>query len=114
MIRNPISVIGNAHRNKAVHVLSCNFDIRTGRRIFDGIVYKIDDDLNDELGIHTGKKQFVPAFNGNVMLGTLVVDMLHCLVDDLVHQLHRHIKIHSAFFDSCNQKQIFHKADQPL
>ena len=83
------------------------------RRVLNGIVHQIDNDLDDKSGITFGKKQLVFVVHCDRMLFLLSADMLQRFSDDLFNQVGLHFQLHSALFDLCNCQQVFHQIGQP-
>ena len=47
--------------------------MRPGRRVFDGIIHQIDQDLHDQLGIHVRQQQIIVHLYSNRVLPAVPV-----------------------------------------
>ena len=107
------SVIGNDYFNKIILLICTDFNMRILWGIFNGIVYYINNDLHNQLGVDLCKKQFVRVLKGDMMLAAVTVDMMQRFRNDFIDQLRLSAKIHLPIFDACDCKEIFNKVDQP-
>ena len=75
-ISNSVSIIRYRYDRLFSPFFCPNNNMRVFRCILDSIINNIDDYLNNKLCIHFCKKNFFFAFNGNMMLFTLSVNMM--------------------------------------
>lgn len=113
LIGNPRSVVRNTYNDLILSLLRKNFYFRSLRRVLNGIVHDIDNDLYDQPGIHLCKNEFLTAVHRNFMFDTFPVDMMQRLRNHFIHQLRRYIQIHPPFLDPCHRQKIFNQIDEP-
>ena len=89
VIRDARPIVGYGHRNPLVPTLCVNFNLRTIGCIFNGIVHKVDNYLNNQPCINLSQNQVLGAADLDDMMLSSAVDMAQGLSNDIVHQLHR-------------------------
>ena len=75
-VRNSRSVIGNTYFDKTVFFGCFDDDIGIFLCMFDGIIYKINDDLHDELGVDFCQEQLIVTLEGDMVLAAVTIDMM--------------------------------------
>ena len=112
-VGNARAVVPDGYQHLAVLLFRVNFNGRPGGGVLDGVVHQVDDDLDNESGIHIGQDEIFIAGDGYGMLPALAVDVLESFGDNLVHQLHGPVQMHLTALNAGDSQQIFHQIDQP-
>ena len=109
----PVAVIGNGYNGLISLLPGFDQNIRAFRRVFNGVVHNVDDNLHQQLCVHFGKKIIFFMPDGNMMFCAFAVHMMKRFSDDIVHQILCNVKIQPSLFNSCDRKQIFHQINKP-
>ena len=73
---NSRPVVGNGYFDEAV-VFGCfDFNMRTLLRVFNGIIYDVNNDLHDEFGIYFCQKQLIVAVKSNLVFNAVPVEVV--------------------------------------
>ena len=91
-----------------------DMNLRTRRRILDGVIYKIHQHLNDQPCIHPYQQRFIAAIRRNRMFRTSAVDMPKRFRNDVLRDLIGQMQFDAPVSHFGNGKKIFHKLRQPL
>ena len=107
------AVVSNFDADHAVFLFCRQADIRTFRRILDGVVHDIDNDLYDQAGVHIGHQHIVLKFYANLVFRSPVIHMGKRFMENVANHLCVPPQRQGPVFDSGDGKQILRQIDQP-
>ena len=117
LIRNTRALVQNsdAHARRAPldHASGGHGDVPVGRRVGNGVVHQIDDDLHDQTRVHVGHEQLVFQLDAQSALRNAPVHMLQSLLNHVAHQFRLHGQLHRAVVDARDGQKVLHQRDQP-
>ena len=86
-IRNTRAMVADLKHGSTVPAQHRDMNLRTRRRILDGVIYKIHQHLNDQPCIHPYQQRFIAAIRRNRMFRTSAVDMPKRFRNDVLRDL---------------------------
>ena len=107
------AVVSNFDADHAVFLFCRQADIRTFRRILDGVVHDIDNDLYDQAGVHIGHQHIVLKFYANLVFRSPAIHMGKRFMENVANHLCVPPQRQGPVFDSGDGKQILRQIDQP-
>lgn len=113
LIRDAGTVIGDFGDDLFVLDIRPDLDFRAGRRVFDGVIHDVDDDLHNQPRVHFRKRQFIGIRDCDLMLRFFAIDMAQSLRNHIVHQLGLEAQGHGSILNAGDRQQILHQVDQP-
>ena len=81
--------------------------------MLNGVVHKVDDNLNNQPCVTFRKQQFLFMVDADGMFDAFSVYMGHGFRYNLLHQMRLHFQFHTAFLYFRNRQKIFHQIVQP-
>ena len=106
-------VVRHSDVDETAPLSPADLDVGAGRRIFDGVVHHVDEDLDDQLCVDPCQQIVLAALHVQVMLRAPAADVAQSLSHHLVHQLRGDMQVHPPLLQPADRQQVFHQIDEP-
>ena len=104
LVGYPVTVVRYRYNSQISLPFRLNYHLGTGGSVFNGIIYKIYDNLHDKSCICFYEKKIFFLLYLNLMLTPPPVRMAKRLADHFVEKLRRQPQLHCAVLNPCHRQ----------